>query len=100
MPTRHDPASRLAPGALAAGIMALAVLAAAPAHAISSRTLFTPTPTFSNDALGFSVSTAGDVNGDGFADVIVGAPLNDAGGANAGRAYVYFGGPAADATAN
>ena len=40
-------------------------------------------------AFGRSVSYAGDVNGDGFSDVVVGAPryLN-----NTGRAYVYFGG--------
>jgi hypothetical protein len=42
------------------------------------------------------VSSAGDVNGDGYADVIVGAYLNDAGGTDAGRAYIYFGGPAMD----
>ncbi len=47
-----------------------------------------------SDGLGVSVSTAGDVNGDGFSDVIVGANLNDAGGSSAGRAYVYFGGNA------
>jgi hypothetical protein len=47
--------------------------------------------------LGLSVSSAGDVNGDGYADVIVGAPGNDAAGTDAGRAYVYYGGPAADA---
>ena len=40
---------------------------------------------------GRSVSTAGDVNGDGYADVIVGAWANDAGGSDAGRAYIYFG---------
>jgi len=47
----------------------------------------------SNDHFGCSVSTAGDVNGDGFDDVIVGAQDNDAGGLNAGRAYIFFGGP-------
>jgi hypothetical protein len=41
------------------------------------------------DEFGISVSCAGDVNNDGFDEVIVGAPLNDAGGNNAGRAYVY-----------
>jgi hypothetical protein len=46
------------------------------------------------------VATAGDVNGDGYADVIVGAYSNDAGGTDAGRAYVYFGGPGADAVAD
>ena len=44
------------------------------------------------DFFGNSVSTAGDVNGDGYSDVIVGASENDAGGNNAGRAYIYFGG--------
>jgi hypothetical protein len=43
------------------------------------------------DAFGRHVDTAGDVDQDGYADIIVGAPNNDAGGANAGRAYVYSG---------
>ncbi|MGB1035280.1 MAG: integrin alpha, partial [Primorskyibacter sp.] len=38
------------------------------------------------------VSAAGDVNGDGFDDLIVGAPRNDDAGSNAGAAYVIFGG--------
>lgn len=33
-----------------------------------------------------------DYNGDGYADVLVGAPDNDDNGMNAGKAYVYFGG--------
>ena len=44
------------------------------------------------DQLGTSVASAGDVNKDGFSDVIVGAPYNDAGGTDAGAAYIYFGG--------
>jgi hypothetical protein len=40
---------------------------------------------------GFSVSTAGDVNGDGYADVIVGAPWYDNGQTDEGRAFVYHG---------
>ncbi len=43
------------------------------------------------DNAGFSVSTAGDFNGDGFADLIVGALGGDDGGENAGEAYVVFG---------
>ena len=44
-----------------------------------------------DDFAGFSVATAGDVNGDGFADLILGAP--HAGGADerSGAAFVVFG---------
>ena len=40
---------------------------------------------------GFSMSSAGDVNNDGFDDVIVGNPLDALGGNDAGAAYVVFG---------
>ena len=40
---------------------------------------------------GYSVSTAGDINGDGYSDVIIGAPSYDNGQTNEGRAYVYNG---------
>jgi hypothetical protein len=40
---------------------------------------------------GFSVATAGDVDDDGFADVIVGAPYYDAGEGNEGAAFVFLG---------
>ncbi|MDQ0463370.1 Ca2+-binding RTX toxin-like protein [Caulobacter ginsengisoli] len=45
------------------------------------------------DNTGFSVASAGDVNHDGFDDVIIGAPNSDPlfGGANAGSAYIIFG---------
>jgi hypothetical protein len=43
------------------------------------------------DTAGYSVAYAGDVNGDGFADVIIGAIGEDAGGNYAGAAYVVFG---------
>jgi VCBS repeat-containing protein len=46
-----------------------------------------------NDQSGYSVSSAGDVNGDGFADLIVGAPLAEAigGGESEGESYLVFG---------
>ncbi|MFC1654166.1 integrin alpha [Myxococcota bacterium] len=40
---------------------------------------------------GYSVSSAGDVNGDGFDDVIVGASSYDTTNTNAGKAYLYLG---------
>ena len=43
------------------------------------------------DYFGTSVATAGDVNGDGYADLVVGAPFNDTNGTEAGKAYVFHG---------
>lgn len=43
------------------------------------------------DQAGYNVANAGDVNGDGIDDLILGAPTHDAGGNNAGAAYVVFG---------
>ncbi len=48
--------------------------------------------------LGASVATAGDVNGDGYSDVIVGAPNFDNGQTDEGRAFVYLGTPAGPST--
>lgn len=48
---------------------------------------------------GYTLS-AGDVNGDGIADLIVGAPYDRQSGPLAGRAWVYFGGPHMDAVAD
>jgi hypothetical protein len=45
----------------------------------------------SNDQLGLSISGAGDINADGFEDIIVGAPGSTAnGGSSAGKAFVLF----------
>ena len=41
--------------------------------------------------LGYAVSTAGDVNGDGYSDLIVGAPWYDGGETDEGAVFVYYG---------
>jgi len=43
------------------------------------------------DQSGFSVASAGDVNGDGFEDLIVGSPYADPVTNANGRSYVVFG---------
>ena len=48
----------------------------------------------SDDRSGDSVSGAGDVNGDGIDDLIVGAPYADMNGSDSGASYVVFGGAA------
>ncbi len=48
------------------------------------------------DSFGKSVACAGDVNGDGYSDVIIGANGNDANGLDCGRAYILFGGATVD----
>jgi len=48
------------------------------------------------DFLGVSVSGAGDVNGDGYSDIIVGAHFNSDAGLRAGKACLYLGGPSMD----
>ncbi len=60
-------------------------------------TSFTPSQGFiiqgdmAGDQVGVSVSGAGDVNGDGFADLIVGGERGDDGGTDAGEAYIVYG---------
>ncbi|MCW2990446.1 MAG: hypothetical protein JWM73_1040, partial [Solirubrobacterales bacterium] len=51
-----------------------------------------------SDGLGRSLSPAGDVNGDGRADVVVGASFADNAGSSSGSAWVVFGSAAPPAT--
>ena len=45
-----------------------------------------------NDEAGFSVASAGDINGDGMDDLVIGARVVDAGGlTNSGQSYIVFG---------
>jgi hypothetical protein len=44
-----------------------------------------------DDRLGYAAASAGDVDGDGLADILLGAYFNDDGGSGAGKAYLFFG---------
>jgi hypothetical protein len=55
--------------------------------------------TQSRDYVGFSVSTAGDANNDGLADLLIGAHNADGGGSNSGEAYLISGADLAAADA-
>lgn len=52
----------------------------------------TAPPPIDFDFAGSAVSAAGDINGDGFDDLIIGAMAGDGGGLNAGEAHVIYGG--------
>jgi len=54
---------------------------------------FTITGETAQDLLGISVGLAGDVNGDGYSDLIIGASSK---AGNTGAAYVIYGGPKGD----
>ncbi|UCH89143.1 MAG: FG-GAP repeat protein, partial [Thermoplasmata archaeon] len=43
------------------------------------------------DNIGYDISTAGDVNGDGFDDILIGTQYNDQSGQNAGKIYLILG---------
>jgi hypothetical protein len=43
------------------------------------------------DASGFSAASAGDVDGDGRSDVLIGAPRNGTAGDSAGKSYLFLG---------
>lgn len=64
------------------------------ATGLSSTPDWDVTGTVAGDALGQSVANAGDVNGDGYDDIVVGLPGFDGlAGADCGEAMLFLGGP-------
>ena len=61
------------------------------AGSMDAATGFTIVGEASYDYVGYGVSAAGDVNGDGVADILIGAHGQDTGGSGAGAAYVVYG---------
>lgn len=70
-------------------IMPSIFLFLAPSGAEGGNPIVTVVGGSQDDLFGWNVSSAGDVNGDGFDDIIVGAPGYDN---NRGRAYIFYGG--------
>jgi hypothetical protein len=94
---------RRLPSKLAIAILVATALFAAPrvgaASSIASRILIDPVGEHTGDVFGGSVAWIGDVNGDGYDDVLVGA-FRYPESASVGQAYLYFGGPAIDSVAD
>jgi hypothetical protein len=58
---------------------------------LPTRRLLTLSGVSAGEQAGFSLANAGDINGDGITDVVIGAPFANARGVNAGRSYVVYG---------
>jgi hypothetical protein len=54
--------------------------------------------TNTSDQYGYNIAPAGDVNNDGYDDLLVGTPFNDTTQTSAGRVYIYYGGDPMDTT--
>lgn len=60
---------------------------------LSDQSIWSPLGDQTGGLFGYAVGSAGDVNGDGFSDVFVGAAFYDDGQTDEGRVYVYYGSP-------
>jgi len=75
----------------AATILGGAYLYLGSASGLSSTPAWQENGTFYFENFGNSVCTAGDVNGDGYSDVVIGAPNYSSGGSLRGATYLYHG---------
>ncbi|MBU1661799.1 MAG: FG-GAP repeat protein [Chloroflexi bacterium] len=70
-----------------------ALLYGGSAAGLSATPALTLTGEHPNDSFGYAVAPAGDVNGDGYPDLIIGAPYYSYNEDNAvGKVYIYYGG--------
>lgn len=69
------------------------------AASITSSVLIDPVGEYTGDVFGCSVAWIGDVNGDGYEDLLIGA-FRYPEIASAGKVYLYFGGPTLDPVAD
>ncbi|MFA6028196.1 MAG: integrin alpha [Patescibacteria group bacterium] len=74
-----------------AGAVYLIYGSATPLTSASLSTAVEFTGEVAEDDAAYSVASAGDVNGDGYSDILVGAPYNDDAASAAGAAYLIYG---------
>lgn len=72
---------------------AILALCAAPAQALDFTLFFGQQSGGELGEFGYQVRNAGDLNDDGYPDIVAGAPFDDTQGLDAGQAFVWFGGP-------
>jgi hypothetical protein len=77
---------------VALAVAVLSALATGPAAALEITLLYGRITGGELGGFGYQVRNAGDLNGDGTPDIVVGAPFDSTRGLNAGRAFVWFGG--------
>ena len=77
---------------MALAVAVFSALATGPAAALEITLLYGRVAGGELGGFGYQVRNAGDLNGDGVPDIVVGAPFDSTRGLNAGRAFVWFGG--------